>query len=130
MLVVDASVLTPALAEDGDRGARARARLRGRRLAAPAHLDIEVMSALRGLVRGGLLDRRRAELAVADLAAVPVERVLHAPLLTRCWQLRDNLTAYDAAYIALAEAWASTLVTADARLAAAPGLRCEVEVVS
>lgn len=78
----------------------------------------------------GDLDQRRADLALADLIALPVRRVAHRLLLARCWELRHNLTVYDAAYVALAELLSLTLVTADGRLSAAPGLRCQVEVLS
>ena len=98
MLVVDASVLAPALADDTSDGDAARARLQG--------------------------------LALADLVDLPLRRVPHIRLLERCWQLRHNLTAYDAAYVALAERLDLILVTADARLSKVPGLRCQVEVLS
>jgi predicted nucleic acid-binding protein len=68
--------------------------------------------------------------AVDDLMALPLRRVSHRPLLTRCWELRDNLTPYDAAYVSLAEELNASLLTADRRLAAAPGLRCDVVVLS
>jgi predicted nucleic acid-binding protein len=76
------------------------------------------------------LDERRAQLALLDLLDLPIRRAPHAPLLLRCWELRDNLTIYDAAYIALAEALGTVLLTADTRLANAPGLICPVEVLS
>ncbi len=69
-------------------------------------------------------------MALTDLADLPMARVSHRPLLRRCWELRDNLTVYDAAYVALAESLDATLVTADARLARAPGVRCAVELLS
>ena len=110
-------------------GDKARMRLRGERLTAPDLVDLEVLSVLRGQLRGGALDRRRAEFALADLAALPLERAPHRPLLARCWELRDDLTAYDAAYVALAEAHDTTLLTSDARLASAPGPRCRIELI-
>ncbi len=129
MIVVDASVVVTGLGDDGDDGDRARARLRGERLVAPQVIDLEVVSAWRRLVAAGHLDERRAALALADLGALRLERVPHGPLLERCWELRDNLTVYDAAYVALAELMGVDLLTADARLAAAPGIRCRVEVL-
>ena len=69
-------------------------------------------------------------MAVADLASLPLRRARHVNLLSRCWELRENLTPYDAAYVALAEALDVTLVTADRRMAQAPGPRCTVEVLS
>ena len=129
MLVTDASVLVVALADDGVDGDVARNRLRGEELAAPELVDLEVASVLRKHVSRGDLELRRAELALADLVAIPMVRAPHAPLLARAWELRANLTVYDAAYVALAEALGAALVTADGRLAKAPGLRCAVEVL-
>jgi predicted nucleic acid-binding protein len=76
------------------------------------------------------VDPRRAALALTDLLAMPLQRASHRPLLARCWELRDNLTVYDAAYVALAEALPADLLTGDARLARAAGPRCHVEVLS
>ncbi|GMU78671.1 MAG: ribonuclease VapC [Acidimicrobiia bacterium] len=129
MIVVDASVVVTALADDGDDGDRTRLRLRGERLVAPHLIDLEVVSAWRRLAAAGGLDERRATLAREDLGALRMERVPHGPLLSRIWELRDNLTVYDAAYVALAEVLDVTLLTADARLAAASGARCEIEVI-
>ena len=84
---------------------------------------------LRRQVRGGRVDDRRAILALADLAALPLRRAPHRPLLARCWELRDNLSIYDAAYVALAEALEVILLTADQRLARATGPRCRIEVL-
>lgn len=129
MIVVDASVLAVALADDGLDGDHARARLRGEHLTAPELLDLEVASVLRRQLREGAIDARRAALALADLTALPVQRAPHRPLLTRCWELRDNLTIYDAAYVALAEALRASLLTGDRRLARATGPRCHIEVL-
>lgn len=130
MLVVDASVLAPALADDGPDGDLARDRLSGEALAAPELIDIEVLSVVRGAIRRGDIDVRRAALAVDDLRDLPLARARHGRLLTRCLELRDNLTAYDAAYVALAEALSCALLTADGGLAAAPGVRCEIELLA
>jgi predicted nucleic acid-binding protein len=130
MIVVDASVIVTALADDGPEGDRARLRLRGERLAAPHLIDIEVTSAWRRLVARGELDDRRAHLAMSDLLALRLERVPHRPLLGRCWELRDNLTIYDAAYVALAESLKVTLLTLDSRIKTAPASRCPVEVLA
>lgn len=129
MIVVDASVLAPAIADDGADGDRVRERLRGERLAAPELIDLEVVSTIRRAARGGRLDDRRSGQALADLAALPLHRVPHLPLLSRVWELRDNLTAYDAAYVALAEALDALLLTADGPMGRASGIRCEVEVL-
>lgn len=129
MLVIDASVLAVALLDDHQDGDAARARLRGEQLAAPALIDLEVTSVWRGLARAGHLDPRRAGFALDDLRDLPIHRVEHTPLLARCWELRDNLTIYDAAYVALAEALQTTLLTGDRRLARATGPRCTFEVI-
>jgi predicted nucleic acid-binding protein len=76
----------------------------------------------------GALDGRRAGQALDDLAAVPAVRAPHRPLLARCWELRDSLTVYDAAYVALAEAMHAALLTGDRRLARATGPQCPIEV--
>jgi predicted nucleic acid-binding protein len=129
VIVVDASVVVTALADDGHDGDRVRARLRGEDLVAPHLLDIEVTSAWRRLARAGDLDDRRAALAFDDLRSLRVDRVAHGPLLDRCWELRHGLTVYDAAYVALAEIMNARLLTADTRLANAPGPRCHIEVL-
>lgn len=129
MLVVDASVLAVALADDGVDGDAARGRLRGEDLVAPELLDLEVVSVLRGQMIAGALDARRADLALNDLAAMPLERAPHLPLLRRCWELRANLTTYDAAYVALAEALDVLLLTGDRRLARASGPACQIELL-
>jgi predicted nucleic acid-binding protein len=130
MIVVDASVVVTALADDGDNGDRVRERLRGERLVAPYLIDLEVVSAWRRLAAAGQLDDRRAALAMTDLRALRIERAAHQPLVGRCWELRANLTVYDASYLALAEAVDAVLLTGDRRLAEAPGVRCSVEVIS
>jgi predicted nucleic acid-binding protein len=82
----------------------------------PHLLDVEVVSALRKLVSRRQIDAHRCEQFFAALAALPAERYPHTPLLGRMWELRHNFTAYDAAYIALAEATASVLYTSDEKL--------------
>jgi predicted nucleic acid-binding protein len=128
VLVIDASVLVVALGDDGEVGASARARLTGEQLAAPELIDLEVASVLRRQVVGGGLSVGRATEALSDLRDMAFPRAAHLPLLSRCWELRDNLTVYDAAYVALAELLQAPLLTADARMASAPGINCEVEV--
>lgn len=130
MIVVDAGVVATALLDDVDDGPRVRSRLRGSRLAAPEIVDLEVLSVVRRLRSAGQLTSVRAEQAVADLGAFPIERAPHRQLLPRCWELRDDLTPYDAAYVALAEALDTTLVTGDARLARSPGPRCALELLA
>ncbi len=129
MIVVDASILVTGLADDGPDGDLVRSRLRGEELLAPHLIDLEVTSAWRRLAAAGSIDDRRATLALNDLRSLRLERAPHEPLLERCWELRDNLTVYDAAYVALAELMQVDLLTADRRLADAPGIRCGVEVL-
>jgi predicted nucleic acid-binding protein len=104
VVVVDASVIAPALTDEDALGDRLRERLERERLAAPAFIDLEVVSIWRGYSRAGRLSARRADAAIDDLADLPLERAPHGPLLRRIWDLRDNVSAYDAAYVALAEA--------------------------
>jgi predicted nucleic acid-binding protein len=127
LIVVDASVIAPALADDDEDGERARSRLQGERLTAPEVLDLEVVSVIRKAFASGALSRRRAGLALADLIDLDLERIGHRPMLARIWELHENLTPYDAAYVALAETIDATLVTADRRLSLAPGPRCTIE---
>jgi predicted nucleic acid-binding protein len=130
VIVVDAGVLVTALADDGPDGDLCRSRLGGQPLAAPHLIDLEIGSVLRRLVRSGGVPERRARLALTDLGDLPVERAPARPLLPRCWELRDNLTFYDAVYVALAELLDIALLTADARLARATGPRCTIQLLS
>ena len=129
MLVVDASVLAPALADDGPDGDAARAWLRAQSLVAPELIDLETTSVIRRQLHAGHLDARRAQLALTDLVELPLRRTPHRPLLARCWELRKNVTVHDASYVALAEVLDVVLLTADARLANAPGLRCQLDLL-
>jgi predicted nucleic acid-binding protein len=128
VIVVDASAVVTALADDGPDGDRVRARLRGEQLVAPHVLDLEVVSAWRRLAAAGDIDDRRAALALEDLGSLRVQRAPHLPLVDRCWELRHNLTVHDASYVALAELLQIDLLTGDRRLADAPGIRCGVEL--
>jgi predicted nucleic acid-binding protein len=129
VIVVDAGIIAVALADDGSDGDNARHRLRGEVLTAPDLIDLEVTSVLRGRLAGGHIDARRAALALEDLRSLPLRRVAALELVGRCWELRDNLTVYDAAYVALAEILDVTLLTGDARMARAPGPRCSIEIL-
>lgn len=129
MQVVDASVLVEAMRLDGPLADESVAVARRLGSIAPELIDIEVLQTLRRLVRTGALGPAEALIAIDGLSKIPLTRRPHLPLIPRIWELRDNLTAYDAAYVALAEALRCPLVTSDARLASAPGIRCEVEVI-
>ena len=128
MLVVDASVLAPVVADAGSDGRRFRERLRGETVVGPDLLRVEVTSVLRRHAGSGGLTQRQADAAIADLLEFPITVYPTAPLLPRVWELRANVTPYDACYVALVEGVGIPLLTADRRLATAPGLRCAVEV--
>jgi predicted nucleic acid-binding protein len=129
VLVVDASVIAPAVADGGPDGVRFRQRLHGEQLAAPDLLGVEVLSVIRRQVHVGTIDATQAENAVSDFLDLPMNVYPTGPLLRRGWQLRDNLTTYDACYVALAEALGCGLLTGDVRLSRAPGRRCPIEVI-
>ncbi len=97
-------------------------------LHAPHLLDVEVTQVLRRYYLHGVLSSRRANQALADLAALSVERYSHEPLLARAWRLRNNVTAYDAVYVALAEALNAILLTCDERLSRAAGLQADIRL--
>jgi predicted nucleic acid-binding protein len=97
-------------------------------LYAPHLLDVEVAQVLRRFTLRNDLEPERASQALKDLSDLPVERYPHEILLPRIWSLRENLTAYDAAYVALAEILGATLLTRDARILRAPGHSARVEV--
>lgn len=129
-VVVDASALVEVLV-DSPVGRRTLDLLEQQdETVAPDLLDAEVHSALAGRVRDGRLTLDDAEAALDDLASTPVMRLPHAPLLTAAWHRRHNLTVYDALYVELAAEMRCALVTADARLARAPGLGIPVTVVA
>lgn len=130
MIVVDASVAIDVLLRTpGSDAAAERLLNSGEALHAPQLIDIEVAQVLRRLTAHAGLAPSRALEAVELFAVFPITRYTHASLLRRIWQLRDNLTAYDAAYVALAEGLGATLVTRDSKLARARGLRAKVELV-
>ena len=130
MIVVDASALLEFLLQT-PLGTRVEARLFRNRdeFHAPHLADVEVTQGLRRLVRAAEVSPDRAAEAIADLADLDLHRHEHVDLLTRAWKLRENVTAYDAMYVALAEALDAPVVTCDAPLARAPGLRAHIEVV-
>lgn len=129
-IVADASIVVAALLSSSGAGARARERLRADPdLHVPHLLDVEVAAALRRRVRLAQTDADTALAVLGDLEDLAATRWDYGPLLCRAWELRANLTAYDACYVVLAEMLDAGLVTSDARLARAPGLRCRVEVL-
>jgi predicted nucleic acid-binding protein len=95
----------------------------------PSIFDAEVLSALRSMVRSGRFAGTAATELVADVMVLPVDRWHMSPLLPRMWELRDNLTPYDAAYVALAELTGAVLVTGDERIKRAPGPHCEIQII-
>ena len=130
MIVVDASAVVDLLLPTDDSGTIA-ARLfeSGDSLAAPHLIDVETAHALRRRAHFGEIDDRDGRKAIDDIAGLPIRRYPHEILLPRIWDLRHNLTAYDAAYIALAEVLNAPLVTRDRRLAGAAGHDAEIELL-
>ena len=131
MIVVDASALLEFLLQTPI-GARVEARLfrDEDEFHSPHLVDVEVTRGLRRLVRAGEMSADRATEAIADLADLDLHRHPHLDLLTRAWKLRENVTAYDAMYIALGEALDAPIVTCDAPLGRAPGHRAHIEVIA
>lgn len=129
MIVIDASALLELLLGTHHAERIAARALAGERLHAPELLDIEVVQALRKLVQLEDVSALRAEQALQDYGGLVIDKHSHRDLLARIWQLRDSLTAYDGAYVALAEALDAPLLTCDAKLGRAHGHRASVEVV-
>jgi predicted nucleic acid-binding protein len=130
LIVVDASAVVSLLLQLEEADAVMARVLSGRdRPQAPHLLDLEVAQVVRRYWRAGDITAARGEQAIRDLADLPLERHSHEPLLGRIWQLRNNVTACDAAYIALAEALDAPLLTLDSALSRVPGVRIPVEVV-
>lgn len=131
MIVLDASAAIH-LVLNSSVGTRVAERIAdpGESLHAPHLVDLEVAQVLRRYVHNKELSVQRAETALQDFVDLDLSRYDHHSLLDRIWQVRDNLTAYDAAYVALAEALDAVLLTADARMARAPGGRVRIDLVS
>ena len=125
MLVIDTSALVEALMMDGP----ARVRIANGNLQAPDLIDAEVLSVFRRLVLANALGEANALQALNAAARLGLRRHPSRALWPRAWDLRTNLSAYDALYVALAEQLDAPLLTADARLARAPGVRCSIEIV-
>jgi predicted nucleic acid-binding protein len=129
VIVVDASALLEALLRTpAAQAVEDHLFLPGRTLHAPHLIDVEIAQVLRRYAANGEIDGKRGLMALADLADFPLERYPHDFLLPRIWDLRNNLTAYDAAYVALAEALGAPLLTRDRRLAAAAGHHVGIEL--
>jgi len=130
MIVPDASVIIELLLRT-EASSRIEDRLLdpGETMHAPHLLDLEVAQVLRRYVARGEMRPERGRLAIDLLAKFPISRYTHEPLMPRIWMLRHNLTAYDAAYVALSEGLGATLLTRDARIADAAGHRAEVELI-
>ena len=126
MIVIDASAAILGLLNDG----AARSMLREGAVACPHLADSEVAHALRSQVLRGNLEAEDAARAIDAWRRLGIERIGVRGLLPRIWELRDNVSAYDATYVAVAETLEAPLVTADGRLAQAPGLRCSITVVA
>jgi predicted nucleic acid-binding protein len=131
LIVIDASALLEILLRT-DRADRLmeRAFAGSEQMHAPQLLDIEITQVLRRLVRQKEITAARAEQALQDLADLLIVRHDHQPLVQRIWQLRDAVSAYDGAYVSLAEALAAPLLTCDGKLAGAHGHRATIELVA
>jgi len=124
-------VLANVVGDDGPDGERARREvLAAGDLAGPDLVDVETVAVLRKRWLAGSLTARRFSAAVTDMGAIDLDRFPTLPLLRRAYGLRSNVTAYDAVYVALAEVLGCELLTADARLAKAPGVRCPIRVLT
>lgn len=130
MIVVDASAMLEALLRlPAARAVERRMFEPAQTLHTPHLLDVEVAQVIRRYAANREIDAERGRTALADLADFPLHRYPHDFLLPRVWELRNNLTAYDAIYVALAEVLDAPLLTHDKRLAAAPGHHARIELV-
>ncbi len=131
MIVVDASVLANAIGDDQEAGLQARELLQAHQeLAAPDLIDVETTSVLRRRWLAGDLSDQRFEQAIDDLDDIPLARFPTLGLMRRAFELRADITAYDACYVALAEALEWPLCTVDRRLAHATGPRCTMRLIT
>lgn len=125
-VVCDASTVVAALVDAGPDGVWATKKLDDVALAAPALLDFEAANVLRRLELRGDISAEQAAQAHVELVALDIEKWPYEALAMRVWDLRANLTCYDASYVAVAEVLEAPLATLDTRIAGAPGLRCDV----
>lgn len=129
-MVIDASVLANVVGDDGVDGRRARGEVRiAGDVAAPDLVDVETVAVLRKRWLTGTISDQRFAAAIADLEALSLDRYPTLPFMRRACDLRANVTAYDAAYVGLAEGLGCELLTADRRLFGLPGLMCVVRVL-
>jgi predicted nucleic acid-binding protein len=130
VIVADASAILELLLRT-KAGAVVERRLlrRAESIHVPALIDLEVAQVLRRYLTRKEMTPLRARAAIDIMVAFPMQRYTHEPLLSRIWEHRDNLTAYDAAYVALAEGLRAPLLTCDARLANAPGIHAAIELI-
>jgi predicted nucleic acid-binding protein len=130
LIVLDASAVVAILLDPGSKADLVRERVEspGESVHVPHFLDLEVAHALRRHTLQGSLSYQRGAEALKDFANIRMTRYPHTSLLERVWDLRHNLTAYDASYVALAEALDVPLLTRDARLSQAPGIHATVEL--
>jgi predicted nucleic acid-binding protein len=130
LIVADASVLANVIGDDGADGGRARGELRAAGwVAAPDLVDVETVAVLRKRWLAGTISDRRFESAIADLEQLAISRYPTLPLMRRAFELRANVTAYEATYVALAELLGCELLTGDRRLAGAPGPSCNIRLL-
>jgi predicted nucleic acid-binding protein len=131
VIVVDASVFSHAILIEGSLGARCQSALEADdRWIVPQHWTVEVLSVIRRNLLSGKITEKHAAEAVRAVEDVDPEVPLTRVLVRRIWELRGNLSSYDAAYVAAAEAYGCALVTADGRLSRAPGIRCALQVIT
>jgi len=131
VIVVDASILANVVGDDSVDGRRTRSEIRSAvDVAAPDLVDVETLAVLRKRWLAGTITDRRFAAAVGDLEAIDLDRYPTLRLMRRAYELRANVTAYDATYVALAEALDCELLTGDRRLANAPGSRCPIRVLT
>jgi len=129
LIVIDASILANVVGDDGDDGHRARLEFRNAGdVAAPDLVDVETVAVLRKRWIAGTVSDDRFAAAIDDLEQLDLDRYPALRFMRRAYQLRANVTAYDSAYVALAEALDCELLTADQRLASAPGPTCAIRV--
>jgi predicted nucleic acid-binding protein len=130
LIVVDASVLANVIGDDGADGRRARDEIRmAGQVAAPDLVDVEAVAVLRKRWLAGTISDSRFEAAIVDLEQLGISRYPTLALMRRAFELRTNVTAYDASYVALAELLGCELLTGDGRLAGASGPRCAIRLL-